>query len=110
MAPICTIRPSMSACEKRSIVRSPSKRKIVMPGSAMSLPVAGAAQAWALAGFNVGVEFGQLAVVAVVAVQLALARRHNGARAERLVYAASLCVVAAGGWWFVERTFLAGGV
>lgn len=76
----------------------------------MSLPAAGAAQAWALAGFNIGVEFGQLAIVALIAVPLALVRRHHGAFAERLVYATSLCVVAAGGWWFVERTFLAGGV
>lgn len=76
----------------------------------MALPGSGAAQAWALAGFNVGVEIGQLFVVAIVTVPLVLLRRHNHAIAERVVYAASICVVAAGGWWFLERTFLSGGV
>ena len=76
----------------------------------MALPGTGAAQAWALAGFNVGVEIGQLFVVAVVTVPLMLLRRHSHAIAERVVYAASACVVAAGGWWFLERTFLSGGV
>jgi len=43
----------------------------------MALPGSGAAQAWALAGFNVGVEIGQLFVVVIVAVPLALLRRHS---------------------------------
>ena len=76
----------------------------------MALPGSGAAQAWALAGFNVGVEIGQLVVVAIVTLPLALLRRHSHTMAERVVYAASICVVAAGGWWFLERTFLPGGV
>lgn len=60
---------------------------------------------WSLLAFNLGVEVGQLLVVAVVvAAMAALTRLHQGA-GRGLAVAGSLAVVAAGGYWFVERVF-----
>ena len=64
---------------------------------------------WSLAAFNVGVEIGQLLIVLAVAGALALVRRRNHVAARRLAFAGSLVVMAAGGYWFVERVFFAGG-
>jgi len=75
----------------------------------MSLPTGSLELAAALAGFNVGVEIGQLLIVVAVSVPLVLVRRMHHAAAQRLVYVTSVCVVIAGGWWFIERTLLAGG-
>ncbi len=58
---------------------------------------------WSLASFNVGVELGQVAVVACVA-WLFLQIRHRGPHADRrLVFWGSSLVIGAGGFWFVER-------
>jgi len=55
---------------------------------------------WALAGFNVGVEVGQLGIVLVVAPVLArLGRR------EQVVRYGSLGILAAGVYWTVTRLF-----
>lgn len=58
---------------------------------------------WLLAGFNVGVELGQVAIVACV---LPLVWRL--ARSPRLAWqvatVGSFCIVCAGGFWVVERT------
>jgi hypothetical protein len=67
------------------------------------------ALAWSLLSFNVGVEIGQLAIVLVVAGALALVRRRNQAAAQRLAFAGSIVVIAAGGYWFVQRVFFTGG-
>jgi hypothetical protein len=67
------------------------------------------ALAWSLASFNVGVEIGQLLIVLAVAGALALVRRRNQVAAQRLAFAGSLVVMAAGGYWFVQRVFFAGG-
>jgi len=64
---------------------------------------------WSLFSFNVGVEIGQLAIVFAVAWILAAIRRRNAKLGRRLVLAGSVIVMAAGGYWFVERVFLAGG-
>ena len=69
----------------------------------------GAALGWSLFSFNVGVEIGQMAVVAVVASLLAFVRRHSITLGERLAIAGSVGVVAAGSYWFVQRVFLTGG-
>lgn len=58
----------------------------------------------ALVGFNVGVELGQLAIVAVF---LPLAFRLRGTRFYRVgvLKAGSLAVAALAAWWLVERMF-----
>jgi hydrogenase/urease accessory protein HupE len=61
---------------------------------------------WSLFSFNVGVELGQLAIVLVVASALALIRRRWPRADKWVVIAGSAAVVAAGGYWFVERVFL----
>jgi hypothetical protein len=58
----------------------------------------------ALVGFNVGVEVGQLAIVAVF---LPLAFTLRGTRFYRVgvLKAGSLMVALLAGWWFVQRAF-----
>jgi hydrogenase/urease accessory protein HupE len=65
---------------------------------------------WSLFSFNVGVELGQLAVVAVVASLLAAIRRYRPKMGRYVVVAGSAVVIAAGTYWFVERVFFPGGV
>jgi len=64
-----------------------------------------------LAAFNVGVEIGQLAIVAIVLPLMRLADRAMAqggppARKPALVYPCSALVMAAGLWWLAERTLL----
>jgi hypothetical protein len=60
----------------------------------------------ALIGFNIGVELGQLAVIAVAALLLwTWAARQDWYRAA-VVIPASLAIAAVGGFWVVERTVL----
>jgi hydrogenase/urease accessory protein HupE len=58
---------------------------------------------WSLAAFNVGVELGQLAVVAVAVAVLAAVRRYDVVLAERCVVVGSIGVIAAGLYWFAQR-------
>ena len=58
---------------------------------------------WSLAAFNVGVELGQLAAVAVAVALLAAVRRYDVVWAERFVVIGSVGVIAAGVYWFAER-------
>jgi hydrogenase/urease accessory protein HupE len=74
----------------------------------MSLPRS--AIGWSLLSFNVGVEIGQLVVVAAVAAALGALRRHSEAAGRRVSFAGSTVVIAAGAFWFVQRVFLGGGV
>jgi hypothetical protein len=55
------------------------------------------------AAFNGGVEVGQTCIVLLVAPLLALLQRRSAPAAGRLVTAASVCVIAAGACWFVQR-------
>jgi hydrogenase/urease accessory protein HupE len=64
---------------------------------------------WSLFSFNVGVEIGQMAIVLVVASILALIRQRSPVWGARVATAGSLVVIAAGGYWFIERVFLTGG-
>jgi len=64
---------------------------------------------WSLFSFNLGVEIGQLFVVALVASALAALRHRSEAAGRRLAFAGSLVVVAAGTFWFVQRVFFSGG-
>ena len=58
---------------------------------------------WSLAAFNVGVELGQLAAVAVAVALLAAVRRYDVVLAERCVVVGSVGVIAAGLFWFMQR-------
>ncbi|WP_454650503.1 HupE/UreJ family protein [Bradyrhizobium liaoningense] len=65
----------------------------------------------ALAAFNVGVEIGQIAIVALLLPVLGLldrvtaAGREKPARAARLVYAMSAMIGVLGGYWLLTRVF-----
>jgi hydrogenase/urease accessory protein HupE len=74
----------------------------------MDLPAR--ALGWSLFAFNVGVEIGQLLVVAVVASALAALRARSEAVGRQLAIAGSLVVIAAGAFWFIERVFFPGGL
>jgi hydrogenase/urease accessory protein HupE len=68
------------------------------------------ALAWSLFSFNVGVEIGQLTVVAVVASALEFIRRRNQALSRRVTVVGSIIVICAGTFWFVQRVFFPGGL
>lgn len=68
-----------------------------------------AALGWSLFAFNVGVEIGQLAIVAAVTLALQLLARHRPQDAARLAWAGSIGVILAGTYWFIQRTFFPGG-
>jgi hydrogenase/urease accessory protein HupE len=74
----------------------------------MDLP--GRALGWSLFSFNIGVEIGQLLVVVAAAGALEAMRRWNPDAARRVAVAGSVAVIAAGGFWFVQRVFLSGGM
>jgi hydrogenase/urease accessory protein HupE len=65
---------------------------------------------WSLFSFNVGVEVGQLLVVAAVASAFAALRSRSEVAGRRLAYAGSLVVIAAGTFWFIQRVFFPGGM
>ncbi|MEY4712716.1 MAG: hypothetical protein RIS88_2166 [Pseudomonadota bacterium] len=58
----------------------------------------------ALVGFNVGVELGQLAIVAAF-LPLAYALRHSAFYRTGVVRVGSLLIAALAAWWLVERAF-----
>ena len=68
-----------------------------------------AALGWSLFAFNLGVEFGQLLIVGVVAAVLLVVRRQSAVAAHWVAMAGSFAVILAGLYWFVERVFLTGG-
>jgi hydrogenase/urease accessory protein HupE len=66
-----------------------------------------AALGWSLFAFNLGVEIGQLLIVAVVAGALFLVRRQSDKAARQIAVIGSIAVIAAGTYWFVQRVFFA---
>jgi hydrogenase/urease accessory protein HupE len=74
----------------------------------MDLPAR--ALGWSLFSFNVGVEIGQLLVVAFVATALAALRARSEAAGRQLAFAGSIVVMAAGAFWFIQRVFFPGGI
>ena len=66
---------------------------------------------WALAAFNLGVEVGQLAIVAVAFLLLRAGERAAGRGTAvpdpRLVYMVSAVILVLGLYWSVERAFFA---
>ena len=65
-----------------------------------------AALGWSLFAFNLGVEFGQLLIVGVVAGTLTVIRRRSESASTNLAVLGSIAVILAGGYWFIERVFL----
>ena len=65
------------------------------------------AMAWSLVAFNVGVEAGQACIVLAVMPALALLRASRPAAAWRTVAVGAWGIIAAGGFWFVQRLFTA---
>lgn len=74
----------------------------------MDLPAR--ALGWSLFSFNVGVEIGQLLIVAAVASALAALRSRNEALGRRLATVGSWGVVGAGAFWYIQRVFFPGGI
>ena len=66
-----------------------------------------AALGWSLFAFNLGVEIGQLVIVAVAAGTLAFVQRRSAGAARQIAFAGSVAVILAGTYWFIERVFLA---
>jgi hypothetical protein len=60
---------------------------------------------WSLFAFNVGVEIGQALVVTLVGWVLATLRARSQQAGRAIVLVGSLVVMAAGGFWFLERVF-----
>jgi hypothetical protein len=64
------------------------------------------ALAWSLAAFNIGVEIGQVTIVLLAAPMVIALARHAPPRVARDVLSGAACVViAAGGFWLVQRAF-----
>ena len=74
----------------------------------MDLPTR--ALGWSLFSFNLGVEIGQLLVVVLVAVALRALRARSEVAGQRLAFAGSILVIAAGAFWFIQRVFFPGGM
>jgi hypothetical protein len=60
---------------------------------------------WSLFSYNVGVEIGQLAIVLLVMSVLSAIRRRSATLRQRVAFAGSIVVIAAGTYWFVQRVF-----
>lgn len=60
-----------------------------------------------LIGFNIGVELGQLAVIALAFLAVGLPFGQKPWYRKVVVIPASLAIAAVGAWWTVERVFLA---
>lgn len=61
---------------------------------------------YALVGFNIGVEFGQLAVIAAAFLCVGLWFGQKPWYRRAIAVPVSLVIAAIGAYWFVERTFL----
>ncbi|RSK30725.1 HupE/UreJ family protein [Rhodovulum iodosum] len=59
-----------------------------------------------LIGFNVGVELGQLTILALAYLMVAVWFGDRPWYRARIAVPASLVIAATGGWWLVERTLL----
>src|SRR4051812_13470439 len=71
-------------------------REIGLPARALGI---------SLFSFNLGVEIGQAVLVVIVASLLAILRARSPTRARQVVTVASVVVILAGGYWFVQRVW-----
>ncbi len=60
----------------------------------------------ALIGFNIGVELGQITVIAVAFAAVGFVFGHRDWYRSRIAIPASLMIASVGAWWFLERVFL----
>jgi hydrogenase/urease accessory protein HupE len=60
---------------------------------------------WSLFSFNFGVEIGQVCIVVIVASLLAALRNRNKELGARVATIASVIVILAGSYWFIQRVF-----
>ena len=60
----------------------------------------------ALVGFNVGVELGQLTVVAIAFFAVGIWFRKHPKYRQWIAIPASVLIALVGAWWFIERVFL----
>lgn len=60
----------------------------------------------ALVGFNIGVELGQLAVVAMAFLGIAVWCRNHPNYRQWIAIPASIIIGLIGAWWFIQRVFL----
>lgn len=58
---------------------------------------------WALASFNIGVECAQASIVLIAVPFLTMLARTKPQLSYRVVFAGSLAIALAGGFWFIER-------
>ena len=61
------------------------------------------APGWSLASFNVGVEIGQLLIVAALVSALSAVRARNEGAGRTVAVAGSAVIAAAGAFWFIQR-------
>lgn len=73
-------------------------------GALAELGLPQGALAWSLLGFNVGVELGQLAIVAVF-LPVAFALRATRFYRQAVLIGGSALIVVVALWWFAERAF-----
>lgn len=64
--------------------------------------------AFALLGFNLGVEIGQIVIVLIAGAAMVMLAKANSKAAKSVQIAGSLAVAAAGAYWFVDRVFFSG--
>ncbi len=79
-------------------------------GALRELDLTRRALGWSLLSFNLGVEIGQLAVVAVVATAFTALRARSETAGRQLAFAGSIVVMATGAFWFIQRVFFPGGI
>ena len=76
-----------------------------LAGALGDLGLNGAGKAWSLAGFNVGIELGQIAVALTAALALSAVRQVGGPVAlAKTTRSASYVSMALGSFWFIQRT------
>lgn len=64
--------------------------------------------AFALLGFNLGVEIGQIVIVLIAGGAMVMLAKANAKAAKWVQIAGSLAVALAGAYWFVDRVFFSG--
>jgi hypothetical protein len=78
-----------------------------LAGALSDLGVNGMGKAWSLAGFNIGIELGQIAVALTAALVLRAVRQVSGPNGlTKATRSASYASMALGSFWFFQRTLV----